>query len=310
MSPIVNNNKEIFASALQLHGAGDLARAEALYRQVLFTDPRHAEALHMLGFLALQTGRHEAARDHIARSIALAPRVAEAHNRLGLALQALDLPAEAAAAFRRAIGLKRKFAPAWLNLANLMALTGRPEEALEACRRARAVATLDAAAHFNLAKLLGSLGELAAAQAHYDETLRLDPGNAAIHTALATLLHRQDKLDGAICHYRAATKLAPRSSIAFMNLALALRDRGDFRAAAHAAINAHVLAPSDFSCKSLFVDCVKSLESEFDDETITTYLTRALTESWDRPQQLVSSALKILRTDPRPEDLFDHEARR
>jgi len=48
-----------------LHQAGQLAQAQALYRQVLAQDPGNAEALHLLGVLAHQTGHHAAAEQLI-----------------------------------------------------------------------------------------------------------------------------------------------------------------------------------------------------------------------------------------------------
>lgn len=58
-----NQPERLMAEALQLHRQGRLAQAEPLYRQVLAVAPRHAEALHMLGMVALQQRRfHEADR--------------------------------------------------------------------------------------------------------------------------------------------------------------------------------------------------------------------------------------------------------
>ena len=47
---------EALARGLAHHRAGDLRAAEQIYRQVLGEHPAHAEALHRLGALALQTG--------------------------------------------------------------------------------------------------------------------------------------------------------------------------------------------------------------------------------------------------------------
>jgi tetratricopeptide (TPR) repeat protein/2-polyprenyl-3-methyl-5-hydroxy-6-metoxy-1,4-benzoquinol methylase len=290
--------KASFDSALQLHRRGELQQAEALYRQVLVFEPRHADALHMLGLLALQTGRHAMARDYIVRSIAIAPRVAEAHNHLGLAAQALGQTGEAEAAFRRAIELKRRLSPAWINLANLLATTKRTAEAIAGYRRAFAIEPRNAAAHFNLAKLLADQGDAAGAENHYRAALRLHPDDAAGHTALAALLHRGGRLDDAIAHYRTATELMPQSSIALMNLALGLRDRGRLRDAALAALEAHRLTPDDFACTSLFAECMKSLDPTPEDAVLADHLARALAEPWDRPQQLAPVALKLLRADP------------
>lgn len=41
---------------LQHQQRGEFRQAEALFRQVLATDPNHPQALHLLGFLLGQTG--------------------------------------------------------------------------------------------------------------------------------------------------------------------------------------------------------------------------------------------------------------
>src|SRR5258707_7995881 len=47
---------EAFASAVEHHQAGRLREAEALYRQVVANAPNHADASHLLGVVAYQSG--------------------------------------------------------------------------------------------------------------------------------------------------------------------------------------------------------------------------------------------------------------
>jgi Flp pilus assembly protein TadD len=59
----------LLAEAVRHHGAGDLTRADALYRRVLAVDPEHPDALHLHGVVAHQRGRHQAAVEHIRRAV-------------------------------------------------------------------------------------------------------------------------------------------------------------------------------------------------------------------------------------------------
>ena len=45
--------------AIALHQQGMLGQAEAIYRQLLAIEPRNADALHLLGVIACQTGSHQ-----------------------------------------------------------------------------------------------------------------------------------------------------------------------------------------------------------------------------------------------------------
>ena len=63
---------ELFQRALGDHQAGRLAEAEGAYRRILAAEPRHADALHLLGVLAHQAGANDAAADLIGPAITVA----------------------------------------------------------------------------------------------------------------------------------------------------------------------------------------------------------------------------------------------
>ena len=59
------------AEAVQLHETGRLEEAEVLYRGILQEAPSYPHALHLLGVLAYQSGRHAEALDLIGRALAV-----------------------------------------------------------------------------------------------------------------------------------------------------------------------------------------------------------------------------------------------
>src|SRR3990170_1641779 len=78
-----------------------LREAESIYRRILAGAPRHFDAIHLLGVIALQTGRLDEARRLILEALALNPRSAPAFNNLGNFYLRLDNLAEALASFER-----------------------------------------------------------------------------------------------------------------------------------------------------------------------------------------------------------------
>lgn len=64
---------QVFTAILQIatehHRAGRSEAAEALYREILELDPRHADTLFLLGVLERQTGRCSQARQHLAEAL-------------------------------------------------------------------------------------------------------------------------------------------------------------------------------------------------------------------------------------------------
>ena len=63
----------LLGAGLKHHQAGRLADAGACYRRVLAAQPDHADALHLLGVIAHQAGRHDLAVELISQAIKQKP---------------------------------------------------------------------------------------------------------------------------------------------------------------------------------------------------------------------------------------------
>ena len=122
--------------ALRHHQEGRLAEAEQMYRQILTVEPRHADALHLLGMVAYQTGRNDAAVELIRKAIDIHKNAASYHSNLGNVLQAQDKLEEAAASYRRALEIKPDLPEAHVNLGNILQALGEAEAGLDSYRRA------------------------------------------------------------------------------------------------------------------------------------------------------------------------------
>ena len=141
---------ETFQLALERHRAGDLPRAEALYREVLRQQPNHVEALHLFGVVAGQIGRLDGAIELIRRAVQIRPDFPEAHNNLGNALKRAGQLDAAESAYRKSLELKPDYAEAWANLGNALRDVGRLDEAIAAYREAMRLRPDLAGAHSNL----------------------------------------------------------------------------------------------------------------------------------------------------------------
>jgi predicted O-linked N-acetylglucosamine transferase (SPINDLY family) len=118
------------ATAAALHRQGRLAEADALYHDILRGDPRHFDALHLRGVIALQTRRWEEGVALVRDAIALNGSVPEAHDNLGNGLRELHRFDEALASFDRAIALRSGDARLHRNRGSALQGLGRHEEAL------------------------------------------------------------------------------------------------------------------------------------------------------------------------------------
>ncbi len=217
---------QAMAVAIGHHQAGRLAEAEAIYRQVLAVAPNHPDALHFLGVLAAQMGRHDLAVQMIRQSLALAPDNAAALSNYGEACRKQGQLDEAIGAYRRAIRLMPGTAAIQSNLGNALAERGAIDDSVAACREAIRLDPNFAEAWSNLGNALREKGALDEAIAACRRATELKPGYAEAHGNLGNALRDAGLLDAAISTHRRALSLKPRDPILLNNLAVALNERG------------------------------------------------------------------------------------
>jgi tetratricopeptide (TPR) repeat protein len=259
------NIPEALALAVNAHQAGNLPRAEALYRQILQADPNQPDAWHLLGVIAQQVGQSAAAVECIGRAIQLNPVAAAYHNNLGEAYRGLERLDEALACYRRALALDPTQADATYNLnlqvGNILQAQGKLEEAADCYRRAIEAKPTLAAPHFNLGNTIRELGrileaidcyrravqlqpdlaeahnnlgsvlldegQLAEAGACFQRALEIRPDYVEAHSNAGSLFLEQGKYDEAVSHCRRALELQPDMVAAYSNLGGALRELGN-----------------------------------------------------------------------------------
>ena len=71
-----NNNQQFLISellnkAVRHHQSGEIKQAELIYGKILELNPNHPDALHLLGLVRHQSGKHEAAVELIEKAIEL-----------------------------------------------------------------------------------------------------------------------------------------------------------------------------------------------------------------------------------------------
>ncbi len=264
-------------SALQLgvhyHRSGRLYDAEKLYREVLGSDPRNADAHHLLGMIALAEGETPRAIASIQTAIEYNPAVAEYHEHLGAAYTAAGQKPEALACYRQAVHLQPRSATAHNELGNALRDAGNLVEA-EACYRT--AIQLDpklAEAHNNLGNALQDVNRLVEAAAAFQEALRLRPQSAEILFNLGNCYRAQKRFVEAAAEYRKAIAVRPDFPLAHHNLGTVLQSEKQFEA----AIQSHGEA---LRLKPVYLEALNALgaawQSKGDLETAKTYYRRAL----------------------------------
>ncbi|HEY0838174.1 MAG TPA: tetratricopeptide repeat-containing glycosyltransferase family protein [Azospirillum sp.] len=247
--------------ALELHTAGRLAEAGALYRRAQAIDPADADTLHMSGVLATQCGdaargirlieRSLAVRDegqaHYNLAVALkqqgrfdealaatraavrlAPGFPAAHFNLGIALAERGELPEAVAAYRAAIRLNPGYTAAYINAGNVLVDVWEPERAVAAYRNAIALDPAYPRVYSNLGNALRENDRFAEGFVAVRRALALDPALASAHHNLGNAHLEQGRPAEAGAAYRTAIALTPDHATAHLGLSLTRLHRGDF----------------------------------------------------------------------------------
>lgn len=173
--------KTAIRDSLALLQRGENKAAQEKLRRIIEAVPRHAEALQLMGSIALIGGEAAEAVDWLERALAIDPRHAIACSNLGLALRRLKRDDEALAQFEKAAALNPGYAEAHSNSGVVLNELGRFSEAVAAYDRAIAINPGYAQAHCNRGVALNNLNRQAEAIASYDRAIALKPDYAAAH---------------------------------------------------------------------------------------------------------------------------------
>jgi protein O-GlcNAc transferase len=221
----------LMAQAQALHHAGRLAQAEPVYREVLRRAPRHFDALHGLGMLALQAGHAQAGADLIAQALQVEPDDADAHANLGYALHTLGRHDDALASLERALARRPDLVEALNNRGNTLGALGRHEEAIAAFDRALVLRPGYVEAAYNRGNALHAAGRPEAALAAYDQVLATRADIPQAHNNRARVLQDLGRDLEALAGYERAVALAPHYVAAIVGRGTARRALGQEEAA-------------------------------------------------------------------------------
>jgi tetratricopeptide (TPR) repeat protein len=210
--------------ALALHQQGRLIEAERLYEAVLRDAPDHFDALHLLGVLALQTGRPRRGVDLIAAAIKLKPNVAGVHNNLGNGLKDLGRLTEALASFDAALALRPDYAEAHNNRGIVLQDLRRVDDAVASFDKAIALKQDYAEAYNNRGIALHHLKRLDDALASFDGAIARRPDYAEAHNNRANALKDVKRFDDALASFGKAIALRPDYATAYYNRGIVLQE--------------------------------------------------------------------------------------
>lgn len=178
---------DLKAAAIAALDADRFDDAESAASAILAARPTDAEALHLMGRVALGRRQLKAAVAWLTRSVFAQPRDGAARVSLGQALLAGGQPADAVEALTEAVRFHPRNAEAHFLLGTTLGQLDQLERSLTALRRAAELAPGKPAIWRNLGVCLSRLQRYAEAEDCLTRSLALDPENAGRQYDLAVL---------------------------------------------------------------------------------------------------------------------------
>lgn len=201
--------RQVWETAVAAHRAGDLPKAEKLYRSLLKLVPDQVDTLENLALVLERLGRGAEALRVAQDGLKLAPERTR--------LDALRGRVHAAA--------------------------GRPDRAVEAFDRVLARDPSDLRARHDRASARIVLGQLDAAEVDIQQLEASAPGEVWVHVLRGNLCRERGDAAGAAASFRAAMAIAPNDLAVSMNLGQVLAEAGDRDGALAAFREARRIAP-------------------------------------------------------------------
>jgi protein O-GlcNAc transferase len=229
--------------ALELHRAGWLDDAAAIYRQLLADNPGHAEASHLLGLVHFRNKDFDSAIRLIHEAVGRDPDNPIYRANFGNVLKDAGRLSDAIAAYRRALELDPAYAEIHNNLGYVLQLNGTIDEGIDHYRKSIALRPDNYRAHYNLGNALFLTGKSQEALAALREAVRLNPGFPDAWDHLGTVLQRLGRPAEAEACFRRRVQIEPDSADAFHALALELQQQGRIAEALECYRRATALRP-------------------------------------------------------------------
>jgi predicted O-linked N-acetylglucosamine transferase (SPINDLY family) len=215
---------EALAQGTRHQQAGQLAEAERLYRLALQADPQNAQALNLLGTIAMLVGQPDQAVALLNQAIRIDRSQPAYHVNLGEAHRLCgDLDA-AVACTQAALRLQPNLQPARYNLSCLYHQQGNLSAAESWARQAVKAVPDDPKARAQLGRVQHDQGKFAEAEASFRRALRVAPDDAAAHGGLGLALVEQNRNQEGCAELERSVALDPSDAKVHNNLANVLRE--------------------------------------------------------------------------------------
>ncbi len=313
--------------AVEAHKAGQITEADRLYTAILKAQPKHPDANHNLGVLAVGVGKVHEALPFFKMALEAKPSIAQFWISYIDTLIKLDRKAEAKAFFDQAksrgykskafveiekifFGLKNEVnngskvdtpEPPSNQLENLIKLhkQGQYQKVLSKALHLQK----DYSTSKNLFNIIGitnhRIGRLNEAIDTFIKALSFYPESAQIYNNLGNALASQGNYYEAASAYETATFIQPNYAEAYYNMGNAFRDRGSLYKAVEAYAKAVHFRPKYIEAFNNMGNAIKDIVFTKPKKDLLDPITALLDQKTSvRPKDIAKAAISLLKLQP------------
>ncbi|MFD1711213.1 tetratricopeptide repeat protein [Ottowia sp. GY511] len=239
------NPDAVLQQGLRLHQQGQLDQAAEMYRHVLAKQPRHSQALYLLGTLALQGRQFELAEQLLGQAIQANAKHLPSLINLAMALSQQDRDADALTRIEQALAVNENSSAAQSTRVGILVKLNRSGEAVEAVDRLAEHGHQTPELCLNKGLALLEMGQLSAAESCFDTAIAMAPGYLSAHHHKILCYVAQEDFSTALILADRLIATASKYAEAHADRGLALLGLRDYEAAVVALERACALAATD-----------------------------------------------------------------
>jgi len=199
--------EELYGEAKTAEASGDMAAAEAKYKEILRIAPRLGPAYNNLGLLYFKQRQFEKAAQVLERGLKVDPKMPSASALLGISLYELGRYSDAISPLQNALGANPKDNNAELYLARSLLKLGRDDGAAQHLQKLAQRQPDSQEIWYLLGKVYMKLSEQALAKMN-----AIDPNSVLAHEMSGEIMESMKNYDGAIVEYKKAVEMAPHQA--------------------------------------------------------------------------------------------------
>ncbi len=239
---------QVLQQAVDAHKAGQSQEAHRLYAAIIKAQPKHPDANHNMGLLAVGFGKIELALPFFKTALKANPSIAQFWYSYIVALIKLERLTDAKVLLDqtkskgikgvdfdqleqrlndaiKALAIKPDYADAYNNMGIELEEQSKPKEAIEAYKKAIAIKPDYADAYYNMGNAFKDQGKLKEAIKAYKKAIAIKSDYADAYYNMGIALQEQNKLEKAIEAYNKTLSIKPDYADAYYNIGIALQEQ-------------------------------------------------------------------------------------